>query len=137
MNGIDRSRTPTASKTALLTADSAIAAVASPAPQGGWSCRSMMRRAERRRRGSPQLLSIRPLRQYKPCKQEILDIDDTFYAPHCGQQLAFWNALRRARLRVDAHLSCGERHAGRDDTGPGAHAVGRATEAPMKALCLE
>jgi hypothetical protein len=29
----------------------------------------------------------------KPCKHEILDIDDTFCAAHGGQQLAFWNSL--------------------------------------------
>jgi hypothetical protein len=42
-----------------------------------------------------------------------------------GQQLAFSErASRRARLRVDAHLSRGERHAGGDDPAPGAHPKG-------------
>jgi hypothetical protein len=58
----------------------------------------------------------------KPRKQEILDIDDTFCAAHRGQQLPFWNARsRRARLRVDAHLSRDERYAGGGDPAPGAH----------------
>src|SRR6266550_7404243 len=33
-------------------------------------------------------------------------------------------ASGRARLRIDAHLPCGERHAGGDDPAPGAHAEG-------------
>src|SRR5271155_4371551 len=57
-----------------------------------------MRRARRRQRGSPPLLSIRP------CKQEILDIDDTFCAAHGGQQLAFWNAHHDERGFASMHI---------------------------------
>jgi hypothetical protein len=46
-----------------------------------------------------------------PGKEEIFDIDEAFCTAHGGQQLAPWNGHDLA----NAHLSCGERHAGCDD----------------------
>jgi hypothetical protein len=40
----------------------------------------------------------------KPCRQEILDIDDTFCAAHGGQQLAFWNAHHDERGFASMHI---------------------------------
>src|SRR5467141_4158001 len=40
----------------------------------------------------------------RPCKQEILDIDDTFCAAHGGQQLAFWNAHHDERGFASMHI---------------------------------
>jgi hypothetical protein len=40
----------------------------------------------------------------RPCKQEILDIDDTFCAALGGQQLAFWNAHHYERGFASMHI---------------------------------
>jgi hypothetical protein len=40
----------------------------------------------------------------KPCRQETLDIDDTFCAAHGGQQLAFWNAHHDERGFASMHI---------------------------------
>ena len=42
--------------------------------------------------------------RFKPGKQEILDIDDTFCAAHGGQQLAFWNAHHDERGFASMHI---------------------------------
>jgi len=56
----------------------------------------------------------------KPGKQEILDIDDTFCAAHGGSAACVLDAHHDgARLRVDAHLSRGQRHAGGDHPASG------------------
>ena len=57
-----------------------------------------------------------------PARQEILDIDDTFWTGHGGQPLSFWNAHHDERaLRVDGGLPRSERHSDRDHLAPGAH----------------
>jgi Transposase DDE domain group 1 len=40
----------------------------------------------------------------RPGKREILDIDDTFYTAHGGQQLAFWNAHHDERGFAPMHI---------------------------------
>ncbi len=40
----------------------------------------------------------------KPGRIEIFDIDDTFCAAHCGQQLAFWNAHHDERGFATMHI---------------------------------
>jgi hypothetical protein len=62
-----------------------------------------MRRARRRRRGSPQLVEQAGT-TVKPGKQEILDIDDTFCSAHGGQQLVFWNAHHDERGFASMHI---------------------------------